>query len=42
LKTSHDFFNDKMISNQKIINYKVHYISRPTTFILVVFPSEVV
>jgi hypothetical protein len=23
LKTSHDFFNDKMILNQKIVNYKV-------------------
>jgi hypothetical protein len=23
LKTSHRFFNDKMISNQKIVNYKV-------------------
>jgi hypothetical protein len=23
LKTSHEFFNDKMISNQKIVNYKV-------------------
>jgi hypothetical protein len=23
LKTSHDFFNDKMISNKKIVNYKV-------------------
>jgi hypothetical protein len=23
LKTSHEFFNDKMISNQKVVNYKV-------------------
>jgi hypothetical protein len=23
LKTSHEFFNDMMISNQKIVNYKV-------------------
>jgi hypothetical protein len=23
LKTSHEFFNDKMILNQKVINYKV-------------------
>jgi hypothetical protein len=23
LKTSHEFFNDKMISNKKIVNYKV-------------------
>jgi hypothetical protein len=23
LKTSHEIFNDKMISNQKIVNYKV-------------------
>jgi hypothetical protein len=42
LKTSHEFFNDKMISNQKMSITKFHYISRPTTFILVVFPSEVV
>jgi hypothetical protein len=42
LKTSHEFFNDKMISNKKISITKFHYISRPTTSILVVFPSEVV
>jgi hypothetical protein len=23
LKTPHEFFNDKMISNQKVVNYKV-------------------
>jgi hypothetical protein len=23
LETSHEFFNDKMISNQKVVNYKV-------------------
>jgi hypothetical protein len=25
LKTSHDFFNDKMILNQEIVNYKVSF-----------------
>jgi hypothetical protein len=37
LKTSHKFFNDKMISNQKLSITKFQYISRPTTFILMVF-----
>jgi hypothetical protein len=34
--------HDKMISNQNIVNYKVHNFSRPTTFMLVIFPFEVV
>jgi hypothetical protein len=42
LKTSYEFFYDKMISNQKLSMTKFHYISRHTTFILVVFQSEVV
>jgi hypothetical protein len=31
-----------MILNKKVSITKFHYISRPTTFILVVFPSEIV
>jgi hypothetical protein len=42
LKTLHEFFNDKMISNQKIVNYKVSLHFKTYNFILVVFPSEVV
>jgi hypothetical protein len=42
LKTSHKIFNDKMISNKKIVNYKVSLHFKPTTFILVGFPSELV
>ena len=40
LKTSHEFFNDKMISNQKIVNYKVWLHFKTYNFYLVVFPSE--
>jgi hypothetical protein len=42
LKTSHELFNNKMISNQKMSITKFRNISRSTTFILVVFPSELV
>jgi hypothetical protein len=42
LKTSHEFFNDKMISNKKLYITKFRYISRPTNFIFMVFPSEIV
>ena len=35
-------FHDKMILNEKVINYKVSYFSRSTTFIFTVCPSEIV
>ena len=41
-KTSNIFFYDKMISNQNLVNYKVHNFSRYTTFIFVVFSFKVV
>jgi hypothetical protein len=36
------FLYDKIISNKKLLITKFHNISIPTTFILVVFPCEVV
>ena len=42
LKTSHEFFNNKMISNQKIINYKVSLYFKTYNFYFGDFPSEVV
>jgi hypothetical protein len=43
LKTSHEFFNDKMISNQKVVNYKVSLYFKTYNFYFGgFFPSEVV
>ena len=42
LRNSNIVFLDKMISNQKIVNYNVSYLFGSTTFILVVSPSEVI
>jgi hypothetical protein len=42
LKTSHKFFYDKMISNQKKFNYKVSLHLKTYNFYFSIFPSEIV